>query len=324
MKKILCGMVMACIGALITTDATAAEVAHYEFEENFNDSAIADGAQDLTGAGGVATSSPGFVGNSLLLLDGFDDRVTGSADFLNGVTGVTLTTWFSPGSPLTGAQTEDYTIVQLPINGGGPNQSALGLEIQDGKLQVGGRSSSADGYQLFLNPTLLQMGKTYFAAVTLDFTAKRVDGYLFDLAGGVWETGANETPTWASATSGGNNGISIGRRSDGLRYFKGSVDDVRIFTTALTESELQSIAGFVPTVDGDFDNDNDVDGADFLMWQRGESPNPLDPGDLTAWKESYGMSSTAPAVAAMPEPTTAVLCGCAIVVTGVVMRRRPF
>jgi endoglucanase len=56
---------------------------------------------------------------------------------------------------------------------------------------------------------------------------------------------------------------------------------------------------------GDFDNDGDVDGADFLIWQRGESPDPLSTGDLTDWQANYGLSSLA--TATVPEPSALVL-----------------
>lgn len=57
---------------------------------------------------------------------------------------------------------------------------------------------------------------------------------------------------------------------------------------------------------GDFDNDGDVDGRDFLIWQRGSSPSPLSPTDLAAWQNSYGTGSLA-AVSAVPEPSTTVM-----------------
>lgn len=58
--------------------------------------------------------------------------------------------------------------------------------------------------------------------------------------------------------------------------------------------------------DGDFDNDGDVDGADFLLWQRGGSPNPLSPADLAAWQAAYNAGSNL-AAAAVPEPSAAIL-----------------
>jgi hypothetical protein len=55
------------------------------------------------------------------------------------------------------------------------------------------------------------------------------------------------------------------------------------------------------TIEGDFDNDGDVDGRDFLRWQRGGSPSPLSAADLADWQANYGGGSLA-AVAAVPEP----------------------
>jgi hypothetical protein len=51
---------------------------------------------------------------------------------------------------------------------------------------------------------------------------------------------------------------------------------------------------------GDFDLDNDVDGADFLYWQRNPSS-----GNLSDWLTSY--PGLQPAIAAVPEPVTGLL-----------------
>lgn len=52
---------------------------------------------------------------------------------------------------------------------------------------------------------------------------------------------------------------------------------------------------------GDFDLDGDVDGRDFLEWQRGNSPIPFSAGDLAIWQAEYGPSELL-AVTAVPEP----------------------
>lgn len=62
---------------------------------------------------------------------------------------------------------------------------------------------------------------------------------------------------------------------------------------------------------GDFDVDGDVDGADFLVWQRGGSPNPLSAADLATWKGNFG--SAVAAAGAVPEPST---LGLALAVVG--------
>jgi hypothetical protein len=60
-------------------------------------------------------------------------------------------------------------------------------------------------------------------------------------------------------------------------------------------------------IPGDFDNDGDVDGRDFLVWQRGNSPDPLSAADLEEWQNNYG---TAPlgVLTAVPEPCSLLLC----------------
>ncbi|QEG36114.1 beta strand repeat-containing protein [Bythopirellula goksoeyrii] len=64
----------------------------------------------------------------------------------------------------------------------------------------------------------------------------------------------------------------------------------------------------VSTFAGDFDLDGDVDGRDFLVWQRGGSLIPLSQDDLTAWQTNYGAIAPPLAVsAAVPEPTSLLL-----------------
>jgi hypothetical protein len=59
-------------------------------------------------------------------------------------------------------------------------------------------------------------------------------------------------------------------------------------------------------IPGDFDGDGDVDGRDFLRWQRGGSPNPLSSTDLATWQTNYGTGSLA-AIGSVPEPAGLVL-----------------
>jgi hypothetical protein len=72
--------------------------------------------------------------------------------------------------------------------------------------------------------------------------------------------------------------------------------------------------------DADFDGDSDVDGHDFLIWQRGlgltgqtnndngdaNSSGVVDGADLTVWKAAFGVSATV-AAGSIPEPAAGVL-----------------
>ncbi len=53
----------------------------------------------------------------------------------------------------------------------------------------------------------------------------------------------------------------------------------------------------------DYNVDGNINGDDFLAWQRGESPNPLSMSDLAAWQASYGNPSGAVAATLVPEPS---------------------
>ncbi len=68
------------------------------------------------------------------------------------------------------------------------------------------------------------------------------------------------------------------------------------------------------TIPGDYNGDGNVDGNDFLAWQRGESPNPLSALDLTDWEVNFGTSGVpSPGqTLSVPEPTSLLLFATAI------------
>ena len=69
------------------------------------------------------------------------------------------------------------------------------------------------------------------------------------------------------------------------------------------ESGMASLLAVSAGQPGDFDFDGDVDGGDFLAWQRNGSGS----GDLTDWQDSYGQTAAVASNATVPEPSTAVL-----------------
>ncbi len=85
--------------------------------------------------------------------------------------------------------------------------------------------------------------------------------------------------------------------------------------TRLTYGALtpeQSLLNFdVVAEDADFDGALDVDGADFLSWQRGNGDangsGTTDAVDLGIWQSQYGAGSSSAAAAAVPEPSSLLL-----------------
>ena len=78
----------------------------------------------------------------------------------------------------------------------------------------------------------------------------------------------------------------------------------------LTGADLTELQNIIGTTPGDFDFDGDVDGADFLAWQRGDSPNSGSAGDLADWEANYGtgIGTLEAASSVVPEPTSLALC----------------
>jgi len=72
---------------------------------------------------------------------------------------------------------------------------------------------------------------------------------------------------------------------------------------------------------GDFDLDGDVDGIDFLKWQRGESTTPFSASDLADWETNYGTNPLVASIATVPETATFGLA--LLSVLGMLAKRSP-
>jgi hypothetical protein len=98
---------------------------------------------------------------------------------------------------------------------------------------------------------------------------------------------------------------------------------------------LAAVAPATPTDDADFDGDGDVDGEDFLTWQRGvgaagtgtlatgdaNGDLDIDGDDLAVWEAQFGVPAV-PAVGAVPEPACLALAAMGMVAAAAVGRRR--
>jgi hypothetical protein len=79
---------------------------------------------------------------------------------------------------------------------------------------------------------------------------------------------------------------------------------------------LMGFSSVVNGTPGDFDTDGDVDGRDFLVWQRNPSV-----GNLGDWQTNYGTSGPLTAATAIPEPASALLGLAGLLAISAVRRR---
>jgi hypothetical protein len=83
-----------------------------------------------------------------------------------------------------------------------------------------------------------------------------------------------------SLTVGGNDGVSEAGAKGTLRFISASsVSPITVADDVVLNNG---------TVDGDFDTDGDADGSDFLLWQRGDSPDGGTPAELLIWETNFG------------------------------------
>ena len=94
-----------------------------------------------------------------------------------------------------------------------------------------------------------------------------------------------------------------------LRF--GQTSDGEIYLSTKQDGWIRQLVG--EGIAGDFDQDNDIDGDDFLAWQRGESPISFSQVNLEDWQLNLGTASLS-ATTQVPEPTNMVLLCMAAVI----------
>jgi len=93
--------------------------------------------------------------------------------------------------------------------------------------------------------------------------------------------------------------------------FNGTASDIG--NMRITQMSATLVGSSIP---GDFNGDNKVDGADFLLWQTDNMV-----GDLADWEANFGPPAPAIAAASIPEPST-ILMGILVSLGLLTTRRR--
>ncbi|MBN1852312.1 MAG: hypothetical protein JW829_06295 [Pirellulales bacterium] len=149
------------------------------------------------------------------------------------------------------------------------------------------------------------------------------DGIGWEQLGAGLSTRVGEYNLQGSSIFGPGGTVSVGL---GGLFTPGSAEDLSFQFTTTDGLIREGLIEYVTSGDiADFNSDGDVDGADFLTWQKGfgimgtatladgdaNGDKNVDSSDLAIWKSQFGMvgSSHGLAFVAVPEPETAGLVG---------------
>jgi hypothetical protein len=131
-------------------------------------------------------------------------------------------------------------------------------------------------------------------------------------------------------------GLGIGTVYDNAtsRLTKGLLDELYVFTRALSPAEIQTLVNIPPPgVNGDYNNNGTVDAADYVAWRDASPtatlPNDSTPGtvnqaDFDVWRTNFGRPTIGSGAgnAAVPEPATVAILLVACVFGLACQRRR--
>jgi hypothetical protein len=237
-------------------------------------------------------------------------RTIDSYAFDNFVAEVTVTTsiglttqqfWFGIGSgDITNWGTPDFFGVPTVFTTAG-----VGVYQSNGANGITGdwENPCAAGWCSWPAEAIVEAPATYRMRISLDPDAKTLVGeFDIDYAGGPFVADVATDPY--DLTNWYDDGVFVlnGWPTQPSKIYFGGDDGV-VFKDL---SIVVASAG----VPGDFDGDGDVDGRDFLAWQRGESPNgtpggPTSAADLATWQGAY--NGGALSAVTVPEPSSALL-----------------
>jgi hypothetical protein len=210
-----------------------------------------------------------------------------------------------------------------PVSGFGTGVFGIGYDANnDGEFAAGYDTDDDDVLDEFVtfDPVGIAITEPSDGFTSLDPEDWYAEGWF---VGSFWNYGI----ATSSPFDGGNwtrSGSGISNRN----LTNGSWDSLA-FTPINTQNYAQNPIAAQPFGDADFDGDGDVDGRDFLTWQRGfgitsgasltqgdaNGDGAVDAADLEFWSSQYGDTSSPLTTLSIPEPSTGLLIPFVVLLT---------
>ncbi len=188
----------------------------------------------------------------------------------------------------------------VPVRGGAYHGIQIFSEIAEAGAEFVQTTSSSGNIEV--HATVLPDGGMGILIANLNpsdtanihFTISNID---LEASGAEWLYGVNQTVPLES----------------GLTIDSGNNFSVSVPFRSILALRIDAATG----VPGDFNGDGFVDGSDFLVWQRGNSPNPLSVEDLADWRDHFGAIPELAGSVAVPEPAARLIIALLAVMTGI-------
>jgi hypothetical protein len=217
MKKNIAAWIILIISFALTGSASGALVAYYPFDADANDAS--GNSKNATVNGATLTTDKFGNKNGAYLFDGANDYITAPVDINpSAMPQMTIVAWAraDKGSPVKQVVSHD--------NGG--YDRSLGIDSRGGG--TGWSAFCGSGYVLGFHPVTL--GEWVFLAAVYDQNAGTVQLHVNDTT---YEKDGVLGSGYSTFLIGANPGYG--------EYFKGAIDEVRIYDHALSDSEIAAL-----------------------------------------------------------------------------------
>ena len=228
-----------CALLLYTVPANAALVNQWTFD-NQNATTATDSVGNLDGSlpTGATYVAPLTIGSHALDIAGEIDLRDGGTNTVNqtaNVPGLTMTAWVNLDSVIG----NDTEIGYFSVGGSNAARFLFGVGALNGSVRVGGRTLDSDSFSEFqTGASEISANQTYFLAAVIDYQNQTMRLHIDNKVINPGDAGT----TFSNNLSAGNTSNTNSTNAlIGESTFDGRIDDVRLYNTALTVSEVQAV-----------------------------------------------------------------------------------
>ncbi len=219
----------ATISATVSNSASVSLAAGYSFNAGTGTTAADSSTNGITGTlSGATWTTAGKYGNAL--------SFNGTTNYVNlGTPAVLSSTGSMSWAAWVYATANPADDGQIIAKGNGNNGWEFKTSPDTGPHTFAVGITGSSGFVQRFSSTVRALNTWYHVAAVYNATARTLDIYV----NGVLDNGVL-MGTIPAARTVPNVAVNIGRRSGGY-YFKGVIDDVRVYSGALTQAEIQGV-----------------------------------------------------------------------------------